>query len=538
MKRLLLAASCCLGLVMTSSISAAAEEVIISTPHQDVVDMKKQLPKNAEILPDLQLILTDLTTAEQRTFHQAFPDSTIEKNTAVTLLNEPTKPTWNLSLLRIPVTPASLYTGKNVKVAVIDTGVATIPSLQHAIKQRLVFAPDDPNTTVNEADSIDRGHNGLGHGTLVTSIIAAKPYLLNGFSQGIAPDVQIYALKYADGTKRGSAFDIVRAIQWSIDHQIDFINLSSGLPNDLTALHQVIQKANKADILMIASTGNDGYYEKVRYPASYKEVVSVGAINRYQDISSFSNHQGRVDFLAPGEDVPAINRSGTVSYVTGTSFAAPHITGLLALLKERYPYSSSTQLVQKLKQMQKEKPYPILAIKAPVPLDRKPVISTRKVTDHEASFSLTNRKKEDVIVLQNERVIQRSKANKLTLKNLPANKKLTFSFRFVNADGDFSEVVTTTIRTKKDITKPQAPKQLTADLLPTGQVKLTWKQSRSKDFLKNILYMNGKRIKETREAQVIIPKLKKKKVYVFEVKAVDQAGNVSKSTTVRVIRYR
>ena len=50
--------------------------------------------------------------------------------------------------------------------------------------------------------------------------------------------------------------------------------------------------------------------------------------------------------------------------------------------------------------------------------------------------------------------------------------------------------------------------------------------------------MNGKRIKETREAQVIIPKLKKKKVYVFEVKAVDQAGNVSKSTTVRVIRYR
>lgn len=538
MKRLLLAASCCLGLVMTSSISAAAEEVIISTPHQDVVDMKKQLPKNAEILPDLQLILTDLTTAEQRTFHQAFPDSTIEKNTAVTLLNEPTKPTWNLSLLRIPVTPASLYTGKNVKVAVIDTGVATIPSLQHAIKQRLVFAPDDPNTTVNEADSIDRGHNGLGHGTLVTSIIAAKPHLLNGFSQGVAPDVQIYALKYADGTKRGSAFDIVRAIQWSIDHQIDFINLSSGLPNDLTALHQVIQKANKADILMIASTGNDGYYEKVRYPASYKEVVSVGAINRYQDISSFSNHQGRVDFLAPGEDVPAINRSGTVSYVTGTSFAAPHITGLLALLKERYPYSSSTQLVQKLKQMQKEKPYPILAIKAPVPLDRKPVISTRKVTDHEASFSLTNRKKEDVIVLQNERVIQRSKANKLTLKNLPANKKLTFSFRFVNADGDFSEVVTTTIRTKKDITKPQAPKQLTADLLPTGQVKLTWKQSRSKDFLKNILYMNGKRIKETREAQVIIPKLKKEKVYVFEVKAVDQAGNVSKSTTVRVIRYR
>lgn len=539
MKRFLYILASCISLTLMTSTAVFAEEVIISSPHEDMQEMKKQLPEHQITFSNSDRIVVDLSKDEQHAFKQTFPESVIEKDVSITTFQQLSpKPTWNLALLKYPFNATSIYTGKKIKIAVIDTGVNLEASLRTSVKQHVSFAPDDPKTTINESDAMDRGHNGLGHGTLVTSIIAAQPNSLNGFSQGIAPDASIYALKYTDGTKKGTSSAIIRAIEWSIAHNMDIINLSSGLQVDLQAMHQVVKKANAAGILVVASTGNDGYYENIRYPARYKEAVSVGSINRYADISSFSNHRGRVDFLAPGEDVPAINRSGTVSYVTGTSFAAPHITGLFALLKERYPYSSNEQLIQKLKQMKTNQFFPVLTITPMKTLENKPSISTEKVTDHTATFLINNRNLEEVVILQNERIIKRVQSKRVTLQQLSANKKQSFTFRFVNQSGDFSDATSATIQTKKDKTKPSSPKELKAFLLPTGQVKLTWKQSSSTDFSKNILSVNGKQIKQTRASQIVLPKIPKKKVQRYTLKAVDQSGNQSKAIYVRVIRYR
>lgn len=225
-------------------------------------------------------------------------------------------------------------TGKGVKVAVIDSGISPHPDLTIV-------------DGVNFVDETKSYHDDNNHGTMVAGIIASKEI-------GIAPDVELYALKVLDHEARGYAHDIVTAVEWAIENDMDILNISIVLDDEYKPLNKVIQQAIEKGIIVIASAGNTG--EEVTSPASIDGVISVGALNSdMRTRASFSSHIGRVDFYTKGTNIYSTNRHG--SYEGGwwgTSFSAPYVTGIFSLYKEAFPYATAEELIEIVRANAKE----------------------------------------------------------------------------------------------------------------------------------------------------------------------------------------
>lgn len=111
--------------------------------------------------------------------------------------------------------------------------------------------------------------------------------------------------------------------------------MSFGTIIESEILKQVIKDADDAGILMVAAAGNQGESEQgstVEYPAAYDEVIAVGAINSEGRISDISSVGEEIDLFAPGETIPATGYFGEVIETSGTSMAAPHVTGVASVL--------------------------------------------------------------------------------------------------------------------------------------------------------------------------------------------------------------
>ena len=210
--------------------------------------------------------------------------------------------------------------GQGVKVAVLDTGISgTHIDLKGRVKRR-----------VNFVDGSRRGMD--GHGTHVAGIIAA--IVNNRGIVGVAPAVELYDLRAfgPDGTANIS--DIIEGINWAIEHKIDIINMSFGTEENNFALRNAIRQAHKAGIIMVASAGNNG--KSLEYPAAYKEVISVGAIDKNGKLADFSSRGKGLDTVAPGVKIKSTWLNNSYRVLDGTSMAAAHISGLYALkLAER-----------------------------------------------------------------------------------------------------------------------------------------------------------------------------------------------------------
>ncbi len=210
--------------------------------------------------------------------------------------------------------------GKGIKVAVLDTGISRKhPDLLGQVKQRVNFVN-------NGGKKMD------GHGTHVAGTIAAIAN--NQGIVGVAPSVELYDLRAfgADGTANIS--DIIQGINWAIEHKMDIINMSFGSPEDSYALRHAVRQAHKAGIIMVASAGNNG--GALEYPAAYKEVVSVGAIDKNGNLANFSSRGRGLDTVAPGVSIKSTWLNNGYRVLDGTSMAAAHVSGLYALrLAER-----------------------------------------------------------------------------------------------------------------------------------------------------------------------------------------------------------
>ncbi len=207
-------------------------------------------------------------------------------------------PNWNINALQAQNAWKLGVTGKNVKIAVIDTGVAVKDSLQNI--QRYSFVDDNPNTkNIDESSPYDVD----GHGTFVSGIIAAgvgPKYFSNII--GVAPDVSLYSLKVfePDGATMES---LMKALEWSIENHIDIINMSLGTTVDDPILKNGVEKAYDAGITLVAAAGNDGVGQNVEFPARYNQVIAVSSISQSNRISNFSNTGSKVEFTAPGSNV-------------------------------------------------------------------------------------------------------------------------------------------------------------------------------------------------------------------------------------------
>ncbi|WP_037679507.1 type VII secretion-associated serine protease mycosin [Streptomyces griseus] len=250
--------------------------------------------------------------------------------------------------------------GKGVRVAVIDTGVdVTNPQLTHAVDARSGrnFLP--PGIKDENGDPIERGkENGttdtVGHGTKVAGIIAARPASGTGFV-GLAPEATIIPIEQNDAEGHGTANTLADAINYAIQAKADVINISqdtSKAVKPAPTLEQAVDAALARNIVVVASAGNDGLGGNVKktYPASYKGVLAVAASDRNNERAAFSQSGDFVGVAAPGVDIISTVPKGGHCSDNGTSFSAPYVAGVAALIKAKHRDWTAREIVAQIEQ--------------------------------------------------------------------------------------------------------------------------------------------------------------------------------------------
>jgi thermitase len=213
--------------------------------------------------------------------------------------------------------------GAGVKVAVIDTGLdVTHPIFQGNLAPSSEWKDFVDNDT-NPQEGGVATDLGYGHGTAVAGIILQ-----------LAPRAIILPIRVLDKDSKGDLDDVIAAIDWAIQKGATVINLSLGTTGSSSALTQMIQYAASKSVYVVASSGNEGattILSPASFAASLPYVVSVGSMNSTGCRSSFSNYSGALTVVAPGEQVYTAFPNNTMVQATGTSFAAPMVSGMLAL---------------------------------------------------------------------------------------------------------------------------------------------------------------------------------------------------------------
>jgi hypothetical protein len=237
---------------------------------------------------------------------------------------QPSAKLWHLDEIH------KVATGRRVRVAEVDTGVEVDhPDLAGQIAESRNFV--DARTNVAEM-----------HGTAVAGIIAARADNGQGVA-GIAPDSRLMALRacwQAAGESAAAvcnSFTLAKALQFAIDERAEVINLSLGGPRD-RLLERLLDVASARGIVLVAAVDAD--VRDGGFPASHAGVLAVAGDGAH-DLST-----GTV--LGPGRDIPTTITGQKWGFVTGSSFAAAHISGLVALLRELAPNLPPQQLREAL----------------------------------------------------------------------------------------------------------------------------------------------------------------------------------------------
>lgn len=233
--------------------------------------------------------------------------------------------------------------GNSVRVAVIDTGVDRAnPQLSGALDTGAGKDYVDPKGGDGTNDTV-------GHGTKVAGLIAARPQEGTGFV-GLAPEATIIPIRQNDGQGKGNADTLSQAIDHAVSKGAKVINISQDTDVPLTAgskLGQAVRKAVEAGVVVVASAGNDGLSGEKRktYPAAFPGVLAVAASDRNNERAAFSQPGDFIGVAAPGVDMVSTVPGFGQCIDNGTSFSAPYVAGLAALLRAEHPAWTPQQVV-------------------------------------------------------------------------------------------------------------------------------------------------------------------------------------------------
>lgn len=185
-----------------------------------------------------------------------------------------------------------------------------------------------------------------GHGTHVAGIIAAVANNNAGIA-GIAPEAKIMALRAGISLQTGATFlksdDLAAAILYAVENGAHVINMSWGSAEQAFIIRDALRYAAAQNIALVAAAGNSGT-PGLFYPAGYGETIAVGAVDHQDRLASFSTTGSALDLVAPGVNILSTQPGNGYGARSGTSFAAPHISGLIALILSRYPDLAPEQM--------------------------------------------------------------------------------------------------------------------------------------------------------------------------------------------------
>lgn len=238
----------------------------------------------------------------------------------------------------------------DINVAVVDTGIASNKDLANNILPGFSFVYNDNNPT-------DEGNGTYYHGTHVAGTIVA-----NGRIKGIAPFSKVVPVQVLGENGSGYTSDVIDGVYWAAGFDVpgiprnmnpaNVINLSLGSTRECGyAWQEAISTVTSSGVPIVVAAGNEDNNVAFSSPANCQGVISIAATNRHGHRSYYSNYGRKVTLAAPGGEIRWLSSRGILStvkdgysYMQGTSMAAPHAAGVIALMLSVNPYLTPEQI--------------------------------------------------------------------------------------------------------------------------------------------------------------------------------------------------
>ncbi|WP_438028627.1 S8 family peptidase [Sorangium sp. So ce233] len=251
--------------------------------------------------------------------------------------------TWGLDAIGIEASP---FTGRGIRVAVLDTGLdLNHPDFRGRKVVHQSFVPGEPVQDRN------------GHGTHTAGTACGPQAAAQGPRYGVAHEAELYVGKVLSNQGSGADGGIMNGINWALENGCRIISMSLGSARPPVEAYRAIgERALNQGAIIVAAAGNDsrrsqGVIRPTGAPANSGTILAVAALDSSLRVADFSNG-GKIDIAAPGVDVasswPLPRGYHTIS---GTSMATPHVAGVLALLMQADPHASAPEIWKRLQRM-------------------------------------------------------------------------------------------------------------------------------------------------------------------------------------------
>ncbi|WP_432995154.1 S8 family serine peptidase [Dactylosporangium sp. CA-233914] len=246
---------------------------------------------------------------------------------------------WHLAALRIPEAQ-QVSQGEGVVVAVADTGVDD----RHAELAGAVL----PGKGFGEGNNSDGRVDRIGHGTAMAGLIAGRGLPNGGGVLGVAPKAMVLPLQTLsrdDGF--GSPLPLASGIDWAVDRGAKVICIAAATDED-EHVQQAVERALRSDVVVVAAAGNKPDSTSIAFPARVPGVLAVGGTDSAGDHADISATGAEMVVAAPAVKIVSTSPSGRYSVGTGTSDATAIVSGVVALVRAKYPNLSGPEVVRRI----------------------------------------------------------------------------------------------------------------------------------------------------------------------------------------------